>query len=117
MNLRSILSIPYIVGMESFEEDGAWIRRAEYPEIPGCFIEKDSKFITAVRLMDDLEKHKLNCIFGLLDRGETIPQPREPIESMNPAYVLKQFGLTHLIEHLDTDIQVLRQQNIFKIQL
>ena len=31
------LAVPYILVMESFEaSDGTWMRRAEYPELPGC---------------------------------------------------------------------------------
>lgn len=38
-------SVPYIIAMESFEgDDGAWYRRAECPELPGCVVVSDSLY-------------------------------------------------------------------------
>ena len=35
-------AVPYLLVMESVERQGEWLRRAEYPELPGCAAEAPS---------------------------------------------------------------------------
>src|SRR3984893_246360 len=35
-------AVPYLLVMESIERQGEWLRRAEYPELPGCVAEAPS---------------------------------------------------------------------------
>ncbi len=32
-------AVPYLLVLESVERDGEWLRRAAYPELPGCMAE------------------------------------------------------------------------------
>ena len=75
-NLDYYLAIPYLLVMESVEHpDGEWLRRAEYPELPGCAAEAYS----AVEAVDKLEEERERIIQQLWDQGEPIPAPRPPL--------------------------------------
>jgi len=53
MDLEEYLAIPYKLIMESFEgPDGDWLRRASYPELPGCDVEG----LWAVDVVESLEQ-------------------------------------------------------------
>jgi len=43
--------VPYLLVVESVERGGQWLRRAEYPELPGCFAEAES----AVEAIENLD--------------------------------------------------------------
>jgi hypothetical protein len=34
-------AVPYLLVVESVERGGRWLRRAEHPELPGCFVERN----------------------------------------------------------------------------
>ena len=68
-------SVPYLLVLESVERDGAWLRRAEHPELPGCAAEATS----ALEAMDRLEAARLALLRQLWDRGAAIPVPRPPL--------------------------------------
>jgi predicted RNase H-like HicB family nuclease len=55
--------------------DGAWVRRAEYPELPGCVAEADSP----LDAIDQLDALRERFILGRLARGEPVPVPRPPL--------------------------------------
>ncbi|MPZ51053.1 MAG: hypothetical protein GEU75_17425 [Dehalococcoidia bacterium] len=81
MNLEEYLAVPYILVMESFEgPDGDWLRRASYPELPGCAVEG----LGAVDIVSKLDELRVKCIMELLARDETIPVPRQPIQAVVP---------------------------------
>jgi predicted RNase H-like HicB family nuclease len=70
------LAIPYLLVLESVEhEDGEWLRRAEYPELPGCVAEAYS----AVEAVDRLEEERIRLIHDLWEQGAPIPAPRPPL--------------------------------------
>ena len=70
------LRVPYTMIIASVRRaNGAWVRRAEYPELPGCIAEADSPLDAIDRL--DLLREEI--IMGRLARGETIPVPRPPL--------------------------------------
>jgi predicted RNase H-like HicB family nuclease len=68
-------AVPYLLVVESVERGGHWLRRAEYPELPGCYAESES----AVDAIEKLESERLRLIRGLWDRGAPIPAPRAPL--------------------------------------
>jgi predicted RNase H-like HicB family nuclease len=68
-------AVPYVLVMESVERGGTWLRRAEYPELPGCAAEA----ATAVEAIEVLETTRLALLRGLWDRGAPIPVPRPPL--------------------------------------
>ena len=70
-------AVPYLLVVESVERDGHWLRRAEYPELPGCFAEAES----AVEAIANLENEKRRLIRSMWDRRLPIPAPRPPLRS------------------------------------
>ena len=70
MSPKSTWRFPSVLVMESVEkEDGDWIRRAEYPELPGCVAEAFSP----LDAIDQLEEKRRALIMERLERGEPIP--------------------------------------------
>jgi hypothetical protein len=74
-------AVPYLLVMESVERQGEWLRRAEYPELPGCVAEAPS----AVEALEKLEGERLRLLRQLWDRGASIPVPRPPLLSCRPS--------------------------------
>jgi predicted RNase H-like HicB family nuclease len=81
MELEEYLAVPYIMAVESVPgPDGDWIRRAEYPELPGCVAEAYS----AVEAIEKLEEQRIRRIQELLQSGQPVPVPRPPLRSSIP---------------------------------
>jgi len=81
MELEDYLAVPYILVMESVEgPDGEWVRRAEYPELPGCVAEAFSP----IEALDKLEQARVRYIAERLARGEKVPVPRPPLRHLLP---------------------------------
>ena len=70
-------AVPYLLVIESIERDGEWVRRAAYPELPGCFAEATS----AVEAIEALERERQRVLRRLWDHGLPIPVPRPPLRS------------------------------------
>ena len=71
-------AVPYVLVMESVERGGTWLRRAEYPELPGCAAEAAS----ALEAIEKLEAARLALLRQLWDRGAPIPVPRPPLRRL-----------------------------------
>jgi predicted RNase H-like HicB family nuclease len=63
------------------EREGQWVRRAEYPELPGCAAEAHS----ALEALHQLETERRRVLRGLWERGEPIPVPRQPLRGPGPS--------------------------------
>ncbi|MFI6347570.1 hypothetical protein [Streptomyces sp. NPDC050560] len=65
--VRWLLAVPHVAVFSSVVDDsGTWVRRAEYPEIPGCVVEAPS----AVEAADLLEELRVRLIVaGCRDGG------------------------------------------------
>lgn len=74
-------AIPYLLVLESIERDGAWLRRAEHPELPECVAEAPS----ALEALDRLERERRRVLQQLWDRGAPIPVPRPPLRAPSAA--------------------------------
>ena len=75
-SLEYYLAVPFLLVLESVERPGGeWVRRAEYPELPGCAAEAYS----AVEAIEQVEQERLRLIQELWDRGAPIPVPRPPL--------------------------------------
>ena len=74
-------AVPFLLVMESVERKGEWLRRAEYPELPGCAAEAPS----AVEALDKLEHERRRVLQQLWDRGVSIPIPRPPLLDPRPS--------------------------------
>jgi hypothetical protein len=78
MTLEEHLAVPYLMAVESFEdEDRQWRRRAWLPELPGCSVVGDS----AVELVERLEAARIGRVSEMYARGEDGPIPRRPLRS------------------------------------
>ncbi|HEV8574154.1 MAG TPA: hypothetical protein VGR43_05535 [Dehalococcoidia bacterium] len=75
-------AVPYLLVMESVERQGEWLRRAEYPELPGCAVEAPS----AVEALERLEHERRRVLRQLWDRGAAIPLPRPPLRRPRPSH-------------------------------
>jgi hypothetical protein len=81
LNLEDYLAVPYKLIIESFEgPDGDWLRRASYPELPGCDVEG----LWAVDVVDELDLLRVRLITDMFKRQEQIPVPRAPLRSRPP---------------------------------
>ncbi len=76
--LEYYLAVLYLLVLESVRhDDGEWVRRAEYPELPGCAAEAHS----AVEAMDLLDAERERIITQLWRSREPIPVPRPPLSA------------------------------------
>ena len=71
-------AVPYLLVVESVERGGQWVRRAEHPELPGCFAEAAS----AVEAIEKLDRQRLLLLRQLWARGAPIPVPRPPLQDL-----------------------------------
>ena len=79
MELEEYLAVPYKLIMESFEgPDGDWLRRASYPELPGCDVEG----LWAVDVVEALEQLRIQLITERFQHREYIPVPAHPSNPM-----------------------------------
>jgi predicted RNase H-like HicB family nuclease len=74
-------AVPYLLVIESVEREGEWLRRAEYPELPGCVAEAQS----ALEALEKLEQERLRVLREMWDRGTSIPVPRSPLLGLRPS--------------------------------
>lgn len=73
------LRVPHTMIIASVRRpDGSWVRRAEYPELPGCVAEADSP----LDAIDRLDALRVETILGRLARGEPVPTPRPPLHRL-----------------------------------
>ena len=76
MTLYEYLSVPYVVAVIAVRgADGVWRRRAECPELPGCFAEGDSP----EEALERLEEAVVSYLRDRMEREERIPVPRPPL--------------------------------------
>ncbi len=68
-------AVPYLLVVESVVRNGEWLRRAEYPELPGCAVEAHS----VVEAMEKLEHARRRILRELWDRDAPIPVPRSAL--------------------------------------
>jgi predicted RNase H-like HicB family nuclease len=78
VNLEDYLAVPYVAVVFSVRKpDGSWVRRAEYPELEGCWGEAPS----VIEAIEQLDNAKARQIRTLLDQGKEVPVPRPPLKS------------------------------------
>lgn len=76
VTLDDYLAVPYLLRVHAVrDEHGEWVRRAEYPELPGCVVEAP----TPEEAIDRLETLRGRWLRDRLARGEPIPLPRPPL--------------------------------------
>lgn len=90
MDLRELLSVPYLLEAEAVEaEPGRWLLRLAYPELPGCTAEG----FVLEDVLKDLERRRIEIIVSLVEAGEAPPVPRKPLAVTDPLWIAKELGL------------------------
>lgn len=91
MKLSDYLKVPYILEASSVQkEDGRWVRRAEYPELPNCAAESSS-IVDAIAAVEEL---RVEILAEMLRARTPPPVPRPPLQQVEPSDVLARHGLT-----------------------
>lgn len=91
MNLRDLLSIPYLLEAEAIEaEAGQWLVRLSYPELPGCVTEAP----VVEEALAELERIRFETIVKLVEKGAEPPIPRRPLVSSDPLWTARKLGLS-----------------------
>lgn len=91
MNLRELLSVPYLLEAEATEtEPGKWLLRLAYPELPGCTAEG----FLLEDVLKDLERRRIETIVSLVEAGQQPPIPRPPLAASDPLWTAHDLGLS-----------------------
>lgn len=78
MEAEDYLHVPYMLTVWSTPgPDGEWLRYAELPELPGCVASSTS----AVDVIDQVDRMRIDYILSSLARGDEIPVPRPPLRA------------------------------------
>lgn len=97
MNLRELLSVPYLLEAEAVEtESGKWLLRLAYPELPDCTAEG----FVLEDVLKDLERRRIEIILSLVEVGEVPPVPRPPVAASDPLWIAHDLGLSARVEAL-----------------
>lgn len=91
MDLRELLSIPYLLEGEAVEtEPGKWLVRFAYPELPGC----SAQGVVVEDVLRDLERRRIEMIVSLVEAGKEPPVPRKPLAASDPLWTAHDLGLS-----------------------
>src|SRR5215471_1428592 len=71
-------AVPYLLVLESVEKNGEWLRRATYPELPGCAAEAPA----ALDAIEKLEEERRRLLLHWWQTGAPIPVPRPPLRGI-----------------------------------
>ena len=91
MDLRELLSVPYLLEAEAVETDaGKWLVRLDYPELPGCTAEG----LVVEDVLKELERRRIEMIVSLVEAGKEPPIPRKPLATSDPLWTIRDLGLS-----------------------
>jgi len=91
LDLRELLSIPYLLEAEAVEsEPGKWLLRLAYPELPGCTAEG----FVVEEVLRELERRRVEMIVTLVEAGKEPPVPRQPLAASDPLWTANELGLS-----------------------
>ena len=91
MDLRELLSIPYLLEAEAVEtEPGKWLVRLAYPELPDCTAEGP----VVEDALRELERRRIELIVKLVEARTEPPIPRKPLAAANPLWTVQDLGLS-----------------------
>ena len=97
MDLRELLSVPYLLEAEAVETGpGQWLVRLGYPELPGCTAEG----FVIEDVLRELEQRRIEIIVGLVEQGKQPPVPRKPLAASDPLWTIRDLGLSDRIAAL-----------------
>jgi hypothetical protein len=91
LNLRELLSVPYLLEAEAVEtEPGKWLLRLTYPELEGCTAEG----VLLEDVLKELERRRIETIVSLVEAGKEPPVPRQPLAASDPLWTAQDLGLS-----------------------
>jgi hypothetical protein len=91
LDLRELLSVPYLLEAEAVEtEPGNWLVRLAYPELPDCAAEG----FVVEDVLRDLERRRIELIVSLVEAGKEPPVPRKPLAASDPLWTAHELGLS-----------------------
>jgi predicted RNase H-like HicB family nuclease len=94
LNLRELLSIPYLLEAEAVEtEPGQWLVRLAYPELPGCAAEGP----VVEEALKALERQRIEIIVAMVEQGREPPIPRQPLATSDPLWTARDLGLSERV--------------------
>jgi predicted RNase H-like HicB family nuclease len=97
LNLRELLSIPYLLEAEAVEtEPGQWLVRLAYPELPGCAAEGP----VVEEALKALERQRIEMIVAMVEEGREPPIPRQPLATSDPLWTACDLGLSERVTKL-----------------
>ncbi|VIO78015.1 hypothetical protein CI1B_71990 [Bradyrhizobium ivorense] len=97
MELRELLSIPYLLEAEAVEtEPGRWLIRLAYPELPGCTAEA----AVVEDALSELERRRIEIIVSLVEEGKQPPIPRQSLTASDPLWTAQDLGLSERVAAL-----------------
>jgi predicted RNase H-like HicB family nuclease len=97
VDLRELLSVPYLLEAEAIEADtGKWLVRLDYPELPGCTAEG----LVVEEVLKEIEQRRIETIVELVESGKQPPIPRKPLTSSDPLWAIRDPGLSARIAAL-----------------
>jgi len=97
VNLRELLSIPYLLEAEAVETGpGQWLVRLACPELPGCTAEG----AVVEDTLKELERRRIEMIVSLVEQGREPPIPRAPLPASDPLWTATDLGLSGRITAL-----------------
>jgi hypothetical protein len=97
LNLRELLSVPYLLEAEAVEtEPGQWLLRLAYPELPGCSAEG----FVVEQVLKELERRRVEIIVSLVEAGKEPPVPRQPLAASDPLWTARDLGLSERVAAL-----------------
>jgi hypothetical protein len=97
LNLRELLSVPYLLEAEAVEtEPGKWLLRLAYPELEGCTAEG----VLLEDVLKELERRRIEIVVSLVEEGREPPVPRQPLAASDPLWTAHDLGLSARIAAL-----------------
>jgi hypothetical protein len=91
LDLRELLSVPYLLEAEAVEtKPGTWLVRLAYPELPCCTAEGS----VVEDVLRDLERRRIEMIVSLVEAGQEPPIPRKPLTASDPLWTAQDLGLS-----------------------
>jgi len=97
LNLRDLLSVPYLLEAEAVEtKPGQWLIRLSYPEFQDCIAEGAN----LEDVLKELERRRIEMIVDLVEAGREPPIPRKPLTAIDPLWIARDLGLSTRIVDL-----------------
>ncbi|GGI02404.1 hypothetical protein GCM10011354_00240 [Egicoccus halophilus] len=110
VTLRQLLATPYVMHVRPVQdEQGTWLRRAEYPELEDCYAIDASPWTA----MDALDEHLMGYLVDRLAAGGDVRVPRPARRGVDVERHVDEAGFGPLRKFLDVEVDRLRGDEEF----